>query len=131
MKISAAAKASGLTVKTVRYYANIGLVCPAVDPATGSRAYSENDIAKLQFVGTARRFDFSIDDCRELLALYEDKARPSREVKKIAMNKIADIEKRLAALQALKAELVSLAQACDGDDRPHCPIIDGLARRVK
>jgi len=127
MKISQAAAASGLTVKTVRYYANIGLVSPTIDTATGYRLYDTNDIAKLKFVGTARRFDFSIDDCRELLALYEDKDRPSRDVKKIAMNKIADIDRRLGELRRLKSELAALAQACDGDDRPYCPIIDGLA----
>ena len=127
MKISQAAAASGLTVKTVRYYANIGLVSPTIDTTTGYRHYDASDIAKLKFVGTARRFDFSIDDCRELLALYEDKDRPSRDVKKIAMNKIADIDRRLGELRRLKSELAALAQACDGDDRPHCPIIDGLA----
>ena len=88
MKISQAAAESGLTVKTVRYYANIGLVCPTIDTATGYRHFDAGDIAKLKFVGTARRFDFSIGDCRELLALYEDKDRPSRDVKKITMNKI-------------------------------------------
>ena len=70
MKISQAAAASGLAVKTVRYYANIGPVSPDIDTATGYRYYNASDIAKLKFVGTARRFDFSIDDCRELLALY-------------------------------------------------------------
>ena len=127
MKISQATAASGLTVKTVRYYANIGLVSPTTDTTTGYRYYDANDIAKLNFVGTARRFDFSIDDCRELLALYEDNDRPSRDVKKIAMNKIADINRRLSELHRLKSELMALAEACDGDDRPNCPIIDGLA----
>jgi len=127
MKISQAAAESGLTVKTVRYYANIGLVCPTIDTATGYRHYDASDIAKLKFVGTARRFDFSIEDCRELLALYEDKDRPSRDVKKIAMNKIADIDRRLGELRRLKSELAALAHACDGDDRPNCPIIEGLA----
>ena len=97
MKISQAAAASGLTVKTVRYYANIGLVSP------------------------------TIDNCRELLALYEDKDSPSRDVKKIAMNEIADIGRRLGELRRLKSELAALRTACDGDDRPHFPIIDGLA----
>ena len=127
MKISQAALDSGLTVKTVRYYANIGLVCPTIDTSTGYRHYDPDDIAKLRFVGTARRFDFSIEDCRELLALYEDADRPSRDVKKIAMNKIADIDRRLGELLRLKSELTELAQACDGDDRPDCPIIEELA----
>ena len=127
MKISQAAAESGLTVKTVRYYANIGLVCPTIDNATGYRHYGASDIAKLKFVGTARRFDFSIGDCRELLALYEDKDRPSRDVKKITVNKIADIDRRLRELRRLKSELAALAHACDGDDRPDCPIIKGLS----
>ena len=127
MKISQAAKAAGLTTKTVRYYANIGLVCPMVDPLTGYRKYNQSDVAKLQFVGTARKFDFSIEDCRELLGLYEDKQRPSRDVKNMALKKIKDIEIRLSELQSLKEELLSLANACDGDDRPNCPIIDRLS----
>jgi MerR family copper efflux transcriptional regulator len=127
MKIGQAAKGSGLTTKTVRYYANIGLVYPAVDPLTGYRQYNQSDVAKLKFVGTARKFDFSIEDCRELLGLYEDKHRPSRDVKKVALKKIKDIESRLSELQSLKEELLSLVNACDGDDRPNCPIIDRLS----
>ena len=60
MKILEAAKRAGLTVKTLRYYANIGMVTPHQDPATSYRDYSEEDVAKLQFVGKARRFDFSL-----------------------------------------------------------------------
>ncbi|MEK9658312.1 MAG: Cu(I)-responsive transcriptional regulator [bacterium] len=127
MKIGQAAKGSGLTTKTVRYYANIGLVHPTVDPLTGYRQYNQSDVAKLKFVGTARKFDFSIEDCRELLGLYEDKHRPSRDVKKVALKKIKDIESRLSELQSLKEELLSLVNACDGDDRPNCPIIDRLS----
>ena len=81
MNIGQAAKLSGLTVKTVRYYANIGLIMPLQDNQTGYRSFSEDDVAKLQFIGKARRFDFSINECRELLSLYQDKNRPSSEVK--------------------------------------------------
>ena len=81
----------------------------------------ENTTGKLNKERTWKEPNF------ELLALYEDKDRPSRDVKKIAMNKIADIDRRLGELRQLKSELAALAQACDGDDRPHCPIIDGLA----
>lgn len=129
MRIGDAASAAGLTVKTVRYYANIGLVTPEISLGTGYRNYLETDVAKLKFVATARRFNFSIEECRELLGLYEDKNRPSREVKKIALNKLDDIDARLIELQELKQELEALANACDGDDRPNCPIIDGLAKR--
>ena len=128
MKIGDAASAAGLTVKTLRYYANIRLVTPQISEETGYRNYAETDVAKLKFVGTARRFNFSIEECRELLGLYENKNRPSREVKKITLNKLDDIDAKLAELQELKQELQTLANACDGDDRPNCPIIDGLAK---
>ena len=131
MKISQAASAAGLTIKTVRYYANIGLVSPEINPVTGYRKYNQSDVAKLQFVGTARKFDFSIEDCRELLDLYQDKQRPSRDVKNVALKKIKDIENRLSELQSLRIELLSLANACDGDDRPNCPIIDHLSNSKK
>ena len=129
MKILEAAKRAGLTVKTVRYYANIGMVTPHQDPATGYRDYSEEDIAKLQFVGKARRFDFSVEECRELLGLYEDRNRPSREVKALTLKKVAEIDARLNELQSLKNELSGLASACDGDHRPNCPILEALSAR--
>lgn len=130
MKILEAAKRAGLTVKTVRYYANIGMVTPHQDPATSYRDYSEEDVAKLQFVGKARRFDFSVEECRELLGLYEDRNRPSREVKALTLKKVAEIDSRLAELQSLKDELSDLASACDGDHRPDCPILNALSGRT-
>ena len=130
MKILEAAKRAGLTVKTVRYYANIGMVTPHQDPATSYRDYSEEDVAKLQFVGKARRFDFSVEECRELLGLYEDRNRPSREVKALTLKKLAEIDSRLAELQSLKDELSDLASACDGDHRPDCPILNALSGRT-
>ena len=130
MKILEAAKRAGLTVKTLRYYANIGMVTPHQDPATSYRDYSEEDVAKLQFVGKARRFDFSVEECRELLGLYEDRNRPSREVKALTLKKVAEIDSRLAELHSLKDELSDLASACDGDHRPDCPILNALSGRT-
>ena len=127
MKISKAAIQAGLTVKTVRYYDTIGMVSPYKNPQTSYRDYSERDIAKLQFVGSARRFNFSIDECRELLSLYEDENRTSETVKALTMQKIADIEDRLADLTRLRDKLVHLASACHGDSRPDCPILDALS----
>ena len=103
-KISDAAKRADLTVKTVRYYADIGLVEPAGRSGSGYRLYAEPDIAKLGFVGRARRYRFSIDQCRDLLSLYEDDQRPSAEVKRITLEKIAEIDWKLAELQALRDE---------------------------
>ena len=129
MNIGKAASLSGLTVKTVRYYSDIGIIKPYVDGNTGYRDFSEPDLAKLQFVAKARKFDFSLDDCRELLALYENTKRTSKEVKALTLEKIAEIDVKLTELKMLREQLSTLASACQGDDRPDCPILDALSDR--
>ena len=128
MNISKAAKLSGLTVKTVRYYADIKMVEPERDIQSGYRRYSSDDVAKLNFIGKARRFNFSIDECKELLSLYQDKNRPSKEVKKLTLAKIASIDEKLKEFNSLRDELSHLVNCCNGDDRPSCPILDELSK---
>ena len=130
MNIGKAAKLSGLTVKAVRYYSNIGIIKPNVAVNTGYRDFSEPDLAKLQFVAKARKFDFSLDDCRELLALYENTERSSKEVKALTLEKISEIDTKLTELNMLRDQLSSLASACQGDDRPDCPILDALSNKT-
>ena len=129
MNIGKAAKLSNLTVKAVRYYANIGLVKPQQNITTGYRDYTNDEVAKLKFIGKARKFDFNIDECRELLSLYEDKNRTSKEVKKITLEKISQIDSKLRDLNGLKKELSFLANNCHGDDRPNCPILEELSKK--
>ena len=129
MNIGKAAKLSNLTTKAVRYYANIGLVKPQQNLTTGYRDYTDGEVAKLTFIGKARKFDFSIDECRELLSLYEDKNRTSKEVKKITLEKISQIDSKLRDLNGLKKELSFLANNCHGDDRPNCPILAELSKK--
>ena len=129
MNIGKAAKLSNLTTKAVRYYANIGLVKPQQNLTTGYRDYTDGEVAKLKFIGKARKFDFSIDECRELLSLYEDKNRTSKEVKKITLEKISQIDIKLKDLNGLKKELSFLAKNCHGDDRPNCPILEELSKK--
>ena len=128
MNIGKAAKLSNLTVKTVRYYANIGLVKPEQNVSSGYREYTDEEVAKLKFIGKARQFDFSIDECKELLSLYEDQNRTSKEVKKITLEKISQIDSKLNDLKDLRNELSFLASNCHGDDKPNCPILDELSR---
>ena len=128
MNIGKAAKLSNLTVKADRYYANIGLVKPQQNISTGYRDYTEEEVAKLKFIGKARSFDFSINECKELLSLYDDKNRTSKEVKKITLEKISQIESKLKDLNDLKKELSFLANNCHGDDKPNCPILDELSK---
>ena len=128
MNIGKAAKLSNLTIKAVRYYANIGLVKPQQNIFSGYRQYTNEEVAKLKFIGKARKFDFSINECRELLSLYEDKNRTSKEVKKITLEKITQIDSKLKDLNELRNELSFLASNCHGDDKPNCPILDELSK---
>ena len=129
MNISAASRAAGLPVKTVRYYADIGLVSAPSRTESGYRTYDDGAVRKLVFVRRARGFGFSIRECRELLSLYEDRHRSSADVKSIATKRLAQIAAKQRELQSLHDELAHLIDACRGDNRPDCPIIDGLGIR--
>lgn len=128
MKIGKAAELSKLSVKTVRYYAEKKIVCPVINTENAYREYSSNDVAKLQFVAKARLFNFSLKECKELLSLYENKNRSSKEVKSLTLQKISEINSRLEELESLRNQLNHLASCCQGDERPDCPIIDALSR---
>ena len=127
MNIGAASKAAGLPTKTVRYYADIGLVEPGSRTESGYRTYDTSAVRKLAFVRHARAFGFSIGECRELLELYQDSNRNSVDVKRIAQARLDEIEKKQRELQCLRDELAHLVRCCAGDNRPDCPIIDHLA----
>ncbi len=130
MNISSASKIVRLPVKTVRYYADIGLVEPASRTEAGYRHYDDASLRKLIFVRRAREFGFSIDECRELLGLYADEKRFSADVKKIASKRLVEIEEKQRELQCLHDELAHLVKNCRGDDRPDCPIIDSLLEKL-
>ena len=126
MNIGTAAKRTGLPTKTIRYYEDIGLIRPARD-TNGYRDFSDSDVHKLAFLGRARSFDFSIEDCRSLLALYEDDTRASGDVKRIAQVHLDRIDAKLAQLEEMRRTLASLVDCCAGDNRPDCPILRDLA----
>ena len=125
MNIGEAAERSGLPAKTIRYYEDIGLVTPLRD-TNGYRAFRESDTHKLTFLGRARALGFTIEDCRNLLALWEDKSRASADVRAIAKGHLREIEEKIADLQAMQATLSDLVRDCAGDDRPDCPILKTL-----
>ncbi|MSP49359.1 MAG: Cu(I)-responsive transcriptional regulator [Alphaproteobacteria bacterium] len=127
MNIGAAAERSGMPPKTIRYYESVGLIQPAERRGNGYRDYSDKDVATLRFVHRARGLGFTIEECRELLALYRDRERASGEVKKIALDRVATIDRKIAELQGMRSTLMMLAHRCHGDDRPDCPILEDLA----
>lgn len=126
MNIGTASKKSGLPPKTIRYYEDIGLL--AADRAdNGYRDYSMADVHRMRFLRRSRNLGFSVEECRQLLSLYNDKNRESAEVKAVAEAKLVEIERKLAELAGLRDTLRHLVNCCHGDHRPECPIIDGLA----
>ncbi len=127
MNIGTAARESGLPTKTVRYYADIGLVAPQGRAGNGYRAYGPGEIQRLQFVRRARAFGFSVVECRELLGLYGDRDRASADVKRLTLQRIARLETQMRELAALRDDLQRLADACRGDGAPDRPILNGLA----
>jgi Cu(I)-responsive transcriptional regulator len=129
MNIGEASSASGLPAKTIRYYEEIGLVSPLRD-GNGYRAFSKQDIHKLAFLGRSRALGFSIEDCRTLLALWEDRSRASADVRALAQEHLGRIEAKIADLQGLHDTLAGLVHACAGDDRPDCPILADLAQET-
>jgi len=128
MNVGEAAKRCGLPVKTIRYFEEICLVVPGRQD-NGYRAYDESDVYRLQFLQRARSLGFSIEDCRSLLSLYGDRSRASADVKAIAQARLADIRRKIDELESLYATLSTLVNACHGDHRPHCPILEDLAGR--
>jgi Cu(I)-responsive transcriptional regulator len=127
MNIGEAAGRSQLPAKTIRYYEEIALVRPA-RAANGYRDYSEDDVHRLRFVQRARGLGFTIEECRALLSLYDDEQRASADVKKVAEEKMREIERKITELQSLRATLARLVDCCHGDDRPDCPILEEFAR---
>lgn len=127
MNISEVGARAGLPPKTIRYYEEIGLIRP-LRGANGYRRFRESDLHKLTFIGRARSLGFSIEACRALLALYEDKARASADVKALAERHLQEISAKIGELQQMQATLADLVRACTGDARPDCPILAGLAQ---
>ncbi len=126
MNIGEAARQSGLPAKTIRYYEDIGLARPPGRSTNGYRAYSNADIHALRFLQRARGLGFSVQECRDLLALYRDSSRASSDVKTLALHRIGEIDRKIAELRTLRDALVHLADSCAGNDRPDCPILDDL-----
>lgn len=128
MNIGEISKRAELPTKTVRYYADVGLVKPTGRTDAGYRTYDGKTLRKLIFVRRARAMGFSIEECRKLLGLYEDQSRASSEVRAIAQQHLSEVDAKLIELKKLQKELSMLVRSCNGDNRPDCPILDALER---
>jgi Cu(I)-responsive transcriptional regulator len=126
MNIGEAAAASGVSAKMVRYYESVGLLPKAARKGSGYRDYDGKDVHRLRFVRRARDFGFSMAEIGELLALWQDRARSSKDVKRIALTHVAELDEKIRHLSSLRDTLKHLAHCCAGDNRPDCPILKDL-----
>lgn len=127
MNIGAAARASGVSAKMIRYYESTGLISRASRTDAGYRQYSDNDVQTLRFIKRSRDLGFSVARIQMLLKLWQDRARKSADVKKLARQYIAELDRDIEKLQSIRDQVQLLADCCRGNNRPDCPIIDSLA----
>jgi Cu(I)-responsive transcriptional regulator len=129
MNIGQAAKASGVSAKMIRHYEQVGLFPGPKRTESGYRQYGENEVHTLRFIRHARDLGFSIEQIGELLALWHNRRRSSRQVKALAQAQIDKLETKLREIEVMKATLEHLVHCCHGDDRPDCPILESLAEQ--
>lgn len=131
MNIGEAAKQSGVSAKMIRHYESIGLLPTAERALSGYRTYSDTDVSNLRFIRAARDLGFGLDAITDLLSLWQNRNRESREVKALALTHIQALENKVAELNAMIEALRQLSASCHGDHRPDCPILEGLSGAVR
>lgn len=127
LNIGQAAQDSGISAKMIRYYESMGVFAPSARSTAGYRQYSDQDIHALHFIRSARDLGFSLSQIADLMALWRNTHRASAEVKRLALDHIQELERKAAILQQMADTLRNLAEHCQGDSRPECPILSGLA----
>jgi MerR family copper efflux transcriptional regulator len=130
MNIGEAAQASGVSAKMIRYYESVRLLAPVNRSDAGYRRYGETEVQLLRFIKRSRDLGFSIERIRTLLALWVDRGRKSADVKKLAAQYIGELESDIQKLEAIRDQLKQLADCCQGNNRPDCPILDNLAAEM-
>jgi Cu(I)-responsive transcriptional regulator len=130
MNIGQAATASGVSAKMIRHYEQVGLFPEPGRTDAGYRQYNEKEVHTLRFIRQARDLGFSIAQIGELVGLWQNRRRPSRQVKALAEAHIQELQQKAQDLLAMKATLEHLVQCCHGDDRPECPILENLAEEI-
>jgi Cu(I)-responsive transcriptional regulator len=127
VNIGQAATASGVTPKMIRHYEAIGLLPRVARSGSGYRVYDDRTLHTLRFIRRAREMGFGLDEIAALLTLWGNRRRASAEVKSLAARHVAELQARIERMQAMQRTLQQLVDACHGDERPDCPILDDLA----
>jgi Cu(I)-responsive transcriptional regulator len=127
MNIGQAAAAANVSAKMIRHYEAIGLMPAATRTDSGYRQYSERDVSVLRFIRQSRRLGFSMEQIADLLGLWSNHRRASREVKALAQGHLDALEQKMREIAEMQQALKKLVGSCHGDDTPHCAILDELA----
>jgi MerR family copper efflux transcriptional regulator len=130
MTIGEAAARSGVPRKTIRFYEDAGVMKPAPRGENRYRAYREADVHTLRFINRARSLGFPLKEVGALLELYRNRGRASRDVKKLALKHVGELDRKIAELTAIRNTISALADQCHGDLRPECPILDDLGTAI-
>ena len=126
--IGRAAKESGVSIKMIRHYEELGLLPKPARSFGNYRLYGPHEVHTLRFIKRARALGFSMDEVKELVGLWQNKSRSSATVKKIAGKHLEALQQKIAELKSMAVTLEHLMDHCQGDHRPHCPILEDLAR---
>ena len=130
MKIGELAAATRTKVETVRYYEKIALLPPPARTVGNYRSYGDDHLARLSFIRRARYLGFSLEAVRELLTLADDKRQSCEAVDGIARTHLAEIDRKIADLAALGAELDRVIRSCSHGTVADCKIIETLGPRA-
>jgi len=127
MNIGEAARRSGVNAKAIRYYESIGLIPEPIRTDSGYRQYRREDVERLKMVGRARRLGFGIEEVRRLVDIYDDQERASSDVKDLVMHHVAEVDRKITELNAIRRTLMDMATKCADDEAPDCAILDELS----
>ncbi|WP_338561750.1 Cu(I)-responsive transcriptional regulator [Erwinia sp. E_sp_B04_7] len=127
MNISDVAKKTGLTSKAIRFYEEKGLVTAPLRSENGYRSYTARHIEELTLLRQSRQVGFTLEECREMVMLFNNPQRHSADVKARTLDKVAEIESHIRELNQMRDRLLALAASCPGDNGADCPIINDLA----
>lgn len=128
VNIGEAASLAGVTPKMVRHYESLGLLPKVHRTESGYRVYTEAEVHTLRFIKRSRDLGFSMAEIAELVKLWQDRRRPSANVKKVATRHLEELDRKIEEMRSMRKTLAHLVHCCHGDDRPDCPILNDLAR---
>lgn len=127
MTIGQAARQSGVSAKMIRHYESLDLLAPATRTPSGYRIFDAPEVHTLRFIRRARDLGFTMREIQNLLSLWQNRRRASSDVRKVALQHIAGLDRKISELEAMRRTLQRLVDHCHGDSRPECPILDDLA----